>query len=92
MQVGNILARYAIFNPSLKRRDIEQMFTDRLNAERGKEYKPLSASFVAWRMKEARLSSKNDLVAFYQMCDSKPNFSGFWWWSLTPHEGQTERR
>ena len=77
------LEKYRIFSPTLKRKDIEQMFTDRINATPG-THKPVSVSFVAWKMRAARLSSKNDLVAFYQMCDSKENFAKFWWWSLKP--------
>jgi hypothetical protein len=88
MQVAfsNLLGQYAIFNPSLSRRDLEQLFTDQLNKERG-NLKPLSLSFVSWKMKQARLNKKDDLVAYYQMCSSKKSFAKYWWWSL---KAQTE--
>ena len=80
VDLQNHLSRYEIFKP-LTRRELEIKFTNRLNADRG-DLKPLSVSFVSWKMKVARLNTKNDLVAFYQMCDSSNNFGKTWWGSM----------
>ena len=75
----NLFEKYAIYK--MKRKEIEQLFCDRINKN---STKTLKVSFVAWKMRLSRLNTKDDLIAFYFMCDNSKNFGAKWWFELTP--------
>lgn len=84
--ISDLLKKYKGNIPSEKvlypRQEIIKMFVDRLNSERGSDFKPLSPAFVASKMYTAGLKTNWDLWWFWGYCKEAKNFSKIWWWSL----------
>lgn len=86
--IGELLRSFKIAPPPMNtkvlypRQELIKKFVDRLNADRGGKFRPLSPAFIASKMYQSGL--KNDFLLnwFYGYCNDAKNFSKCWWWSL----------
>lgn len=85
--IKEILEQYKIAkmddSPISERHELISKFTKRLNENRIVDgLKPLSCSFVNFKMAQAGLKTNYDLYWFYAYCNEAINFDKTWWWSL----------
>lgn len=81
-----------------QRQELVKMFLDRLNASRmgqvhpvtKKPLKPLTAAFVASRMRWWK--TNQDLREFYGYCNEGKNFSSTWWYKTDPKNYEPESK
>ena len=64
-----------------ERQELIQKFVDRINAQRGKGFKP-----VTWTQINGQLNHlKNyDLIVFHKQCCEAKHFSKYFWWAIKP--------
>lgn len=57
-------------------------FLERLNAERGKDYKPLTPARVGMLLRFMTIAQLKD---FYSECKNAHHFSKYFWYKLNPN-------
>lgn len=63
-----------------ERAEVIGMFLEKLNAERGGVFKPLTAARVGMMLRF--IKSAKDLRAFYSECLNATSFSKYYWWQF----------
>jgi hypothetical protein len=91
--IKDLFNNIRIVQPTKSRRtergDLIVAFTERLNAERGKAYKPLTIGYVSYLLSikdshQRMVFPLSELYFFYKKCKEAKNFTACFWYHVKP--------